>query len=65
MTTQILLPPLPNFRKWPVTHEELRARDLEVARLVLEGVANWYEREASLPTWHVPNDIRTLKVKHH
>ena len=39
MTNPIPLPPLPAIRDWPHSHEELRARDLEVARLVLEAAA--------------------------
>lgn len=36
----IPLPPLPAIRDWPHSHEELRARDLEVARVVLEAATN-------------------------
>lgn len=32
----ITLPPLPSVRDWSLVPHELRARDLEVARLVLE-----------------------------
>jgi len=38
MSDAIILPPVPNFRDWPYSREELRARDLEVARLVLKLV---------------------------
>ena len=37
---KVVLPPLPTIRDWPHSHEELRARDLEVARVVLEAAAN-------------------------
>ena len=44
----IKLPSLPNFREWPYSHQELRARDLEVARAVLEAAALKCEGERRL-----------------
>lgn len=58
----IPLPPLPNFRDWPYTHEELRARDLEIARVVLEAVANLcYDRHV---VYYVTDAIRALEFHH-
>jgi hypothetical protein len=37
--TKIHLPQHPTFRDWPYSHEQLRARDLEVARAVQEACA--------------------------
>ena len=68
----IKLPPLPNFRDWPYTHEELRARDLEVARVVLEAAANFCDDEYRTPDgWgttaadrRCAAGIRALEFKH-
>ena len=35
----IKLPPLPNFREWPYPHDELRAHNIKIARVVLEAAA--------------------------
>ena len=59
----IKLPPLPNFRDWPYRHEELRARDLEVARVVLEAAAKVCDRYTE-GQW-LAEQIRTLELKHH
>lgn len=62
----IPLPPLPSIREWPHSHEELRARDLEVARLVLEAAA----QRVALHVWHSQecenaiNGIRALEFQH-
>ena len=77
MADPIKLPPLPNFRDWPYTHEELRARDLEVARVALEAAAKAFEAEVD--TWDEMRKrgysgairrkgataIRALEFKHH
>lgn len=66
----IPLPPLPPIRDWPHSHEELRARDLEVARLVLEGAAQAAGPEDSYQDrWFAAKEdavkrIRALEVKH-
>jgi hypothetical protein len=39
MNDPIKLPPMPNVREWPYSHQELRARDIEVARAALEAAA--------------------------
>ena len=39
MADSIPLPEIPNFREWPYSREQLRARDLEVAKVVLEAAA--------------------------
>ena len=57
--TTITLPPLPCVGDLAfMTPEELRARDLEVARLVLEGA----EEVADACT---AARIRNIEVKHH
>ena len=37
--TDITLPPIPPIAEWPLFPDALRARDLEVARVVLEAAA--------------------------
>lgn len=69
MTTPILLPPLPDddiehdgyngSYKYGHSDDQLRARDLEVARVVLEGAKNACYGSASR------ENIAKLKVKHH
>jgi hypothetical protein len=63
--TTITLPPLPCVGDLAfMTPEELRARDLEVARLVLEGaVAAWIEYEGE--DARGATFIRNIEVKHH
>lgn len=65
--TTITLPPLPSGalvddRHW-YTPDQLRARDLEVARLVLESLADEFS------DWHgaklIVSTIRATEVKHH
>jgi hypothetical protein len=64
--TTITLPPLPSIYenhagKW-IDVDDVRARDLEVARMVLEGAAEY------VSGWHLvatANAIRNLEVKHH
>ena len=66
----ITLPPLPNFREWPYSHEELRARDIEVARVVLEACAKAcappvFSHEADACVAHnCIAAIRALEIKH-
>jgi len=63
--SDVLLPPLPNFREWPYTHEELRARDLEVARVVLESCIrciDWSD-DMLMKDFHIER-IRALEFKH-
>jgi len=62
MTTPILLPPLPPIREWRITHAELRARDLEVARLVLEAAIGVCGHLAQADA--VLHLLRKLEVKH-
>jgi len=73
--TTITLPPLPDFEgdtspdirdfnTKRITRAELRARDLEVARLVLEGAAKKAWTSGMCP-WVVVEDIHALEVKHH
>ncbi len=70
--TAIILPPLPDeFLMHPTqgecyTADQLRARDLEVARVVLEGAARWYNdigREECRSD--VAHYLRNLEVGHH
>jgi hypothetical protein len=42
----IKLPLLPNCREWPYSHQELRARDIQVARAALEAAAHELDRRA-------------------
>ena len=55
--------PLPSIDAWPNTLEKLRARDLEVARVVLEAAAKVCDRYTE-GQW-LAEQIRTLELKHH
>lgn len=66
----IPLPPIPEpyIDTWPLTPEKLRARDLEVARLVLEAVAGWIKTQRMVTPangYEFSSSIRTLEFKHH
>lgn len=69
----IKLPPLPAIRDWPHSREELRARDLEVARLVLDAAAKVAGRVAAQYVGNgnghsaerAANAIRKMEVRHH
>jgi hypothetical protein len=77
--TTITLPPLPPYAGFypqtnvPVwTERMLRARDLEVARLVLEGAAELCQNERLMfgdEEWNIRCELaqamRALEVKHH
>jgi hypothetical protein len=70
--TTITLPPLPEpyYDTWPLTPDALRARDLEVARLVLEGAAQHcykfnIQGQYSLVGARLGNDLMNIEVKHH
>jgi hypothetical protein len=80
--TTIILPPLPEPRSgWVAddhhmtwyTADQLRARDLEVARMVLEGAANlckqnaerWVDYRACYVANECAKAISNLEVKHH
>jgi hypothetical protein len=79
MTTPILLPPLPEpeYATWQYnqhghavlekteayTADQLRARDLEVARCVLEAIAAWLEPDVY--GGYLVDEIRNLEIKHH
>jgi len=87
MTTPILLPPLPDFEgdtspdirdfnTKRITRAELRARDLEVARVVLEAAKRACAEQNTVITtvtgathWGTPTDcinaIDKIEVKHH
>ena len=60
----ITLPPLPEPSGYDDRHTEaqLRARDLEIARLVLEAAADWCKGRGHLVTADV---LRSLEVRHH
>jgi hypothetical protein len=67
----ITLPPLPHpvmnamlGDDWAdlFTADQLRARDIEVARLVLEAAADWCKGRGHLVTADV---LRSLEVRHH
>ncbi len=68
--TTITLPPLPThptngIRQW-WTADQLRARDLEVARMVLEGAANRANvmaRTQEHKAMRIADAIRALEVK--
>ena len=55
----------------PWTADQLRARDIEVARLVLEAAAKfielWHLRgiEVSSEVLEIARDIRAMEVRHH
>ncbi len=63
--TTITLPPLPVPDTWDKRYkpDQLRARDLEVARLVLESAAKVCGRYSE-GQW-LASSIRALEVKHH
>jgi hypothetical protein len=74
--TTITLPPLPvadpelvkRFGPPTYTLDQLRARDLEVARVVLEGAAKCCEKKDyrhESARAEIGADIRALEVKHH
>ena len=81
MTTTITLPPLPKpfpagyiaQTEYFYTAKQLRARDLEVARLVMEGAANlckqnaerWVDYRACYVANECAKAISILEVKHH
>ena len=60
----IPLPPIPEpyIDTWPLTPEKLRARDLEVARVVLEAAALIADSHGVFGT---AKSIRALEFKHH
>lgn len=65
----IELPPLPAIRDWPHSREELRARDLDVAKVALEAAAKttegyWDGRQERLWAEACANAIRELEVSH-
>lgn len=61
----IPLPPIPDpyFDTWPLTPEKLRARDLEVARVVLEAAAKECDEQWGGRT-SMSYAIRALEFKH-
>jgi hypothetical protein len=73
--TTITLPPLPEpfpagyiaQTEYFYTADQLRARDLEVARLVLEGAAQFFRENDSLLFWgsQAASHINDIEVKHH
>jgi hypothetical protein len=87
MTTPIFLPPLPEpeYATWQYnqhgmavlekteayTADQLRTRDLEIVRIVLEGVAQAAQPDDSYQDrwFHAKADavkrIRALEIKHH
>ena len=65
----IPLPPIPDMYidTWPLTPEKLRARDLEVARVVLEAAANRADvmaRTDAHKAMRIADAIRALEFKH-
>ncbi len=61
--TTITLPPLPCVGDLAfMTPQELRARDIEVARLVLEGAAQALRNKQYM---NAVDYVRALGVKHH
>jgi len=62
--TTILLPALPEpyYDTWPLTPDALRARDLEVARVVLEFLINRADNKRG---FLMAPELRTIEVKHH
>jgi len=70
--TTITLPPLGPFpmtvdgsRRIECTADQLRTRDLEVARLVLEAAANWYAAKfGDIDFDQVSSTIRNLEIRH-
>jgi hypothetical protein len=81
MTTPILLPPLPEpeYATWQYnqhghavlekteayTADQLHARDLEIVRIVLEGVAKVAELSHPDDWAFIGPTIRNLEIKHH
>jgi hypothetical protein len=66
--TTITLPPLPSIYenhagKW-IDGDDVRARDLEVARVVLEGAAKQV-RDSGVCPFAVADGIAATEVKHH
>jgi hypothetical protein len=70
----IPLPPLPCFEQYAGQHKEPRARDLAVARVVLEAAANvcdeqrgnWsIEGVGQVALQNAETAIRALEFKHH
>ncbi len=65
MGDAIKLPPLPGDNITVMTIERVRARDLEVARVVLEAAANVCENPGPYWDWDdFTNAIRALEVSH-
>jgi hypothetical protein len=71
MSNAITLPPLPKERPlgWDTgyTESDLRARDQEIVRCVLEAAAGEASSFASVTynSWHIANAIRALEFTHH
>ena len=73
MSNAITLPPLPpatfprNVGTDSWTAEEIRARDQEIVRCVLEAAAGEASSFASVTynSWHIANAIRALEFTHH
>lgn len=62
----IPLPPLQGFEQYAGQHDQLRARDLEVARVVLEAAAQVCENPGPYWDWDdFTNAVRALEFKHH
>ena len=62
----IPLPPIPDmyFDTWPLTPEKLRARDQEIARVVLEAAAKVCEQWDATHPRRLATAIRALEFKH-
>jgi hypothetical protein len=69
----IPLPPIPDMYidTWPLTPEKLRARDLEVARVVLEAAAKMIQNERLMfsdEEWRIrcelAESLRALEFTH-
>jgi hypothetical protein len=72
MSDIITLPPLPkphmhNFEGWPTLYsaDDLRARDLEIVRIVLEGAAKVAELSHPDDWAFIGATLRNLEIKHH
>ena len=66
---KIKLPRIPDHlnAQWPYLPHQLRARDIEVARVVLDAVATWIESQrADIPATgaEFAEAIRNLEVSH-
>lgn len=61
----IILPPLPAPETWDkrYTPDQLRARDLEIARLVLEEAAVLADKYGN-GAYLIAQEIRALEVRH-